>query len=489
MVTRRSAAPSARIWVASASALWVAEFTGAPATAIDARRAGLHPSRRPACRDDGWHPVRHLLALATDGRRVYVLGRSIEAGRSHAAAGRGLARRRVEGIAASLSATLLTGTPPDMFGSTDDQSSYDMCICTHPTVAGPGLHRRVDRRHFHGERRDLPLRDDGDALNPIAHRRGVHPDVHAPAGRRPVTGRRDQALGVDGHRRRGVLLRPPRAIQARSRRATTVSRCCSRGSSRTTRPIPASSSPGFQDNGTATRVGDGVWYQQLGGDGGGVVFDPASTNRYYRQYINASWRVQRQRRHPAGERRRNARKVDAGATSESQRASRRCSTPGAASRSAATRTSCSAPTASGARRDWGRLVGHLADQHRSARPVTTPTSCRTSCRQTSTASAQYTDRVGSVDCCSSNDPGIGMKGAGIVTVRLSAAPNDAAGNLVLRVVALYGGGLAWLTGTRAPAGNRPVRPGHRDRPASRSSSSRHPPASRTTSPPSPRARR
>src|SRR5205085_8075702 len=46
---------------------------------------------------------------------------------------------------------------------------------------------------------------------------------------------------------------------------------------------------GFQDNGTARRVGDTVWRQDFAGDGGGVVFDPRHEKRYFRQYILADW--------------------------------------------------------------------------------------------------------------------------------------------------------------------------------------------------------
>ena len=46
---------------------------------------------------------------------------------------------------------------------------------------------------------------------------------------------------------------------------------------------------GFQDNGTAIRIGDGLWEQRFAGDGGGVVFDPASADRYFRQYTQATW--------------------------------------------------------------------------------------------------------------------------------------------------------------------------------------------------------
>ena len=37
---------------------------------------------------------------------------------------------------AGITATLLNGTPPDLFMSAGDQSAYDMCIAVHPTTAG-----------------------------------------------------------------------------------------------------------------------------------------------------------------------------------------------------------------------------------------------------------------------------------------------------------------------------------------------------------------
>ena len=46
---------------------------------------------------------------------------------------------------------------------------------------------------------------------------------------------------------------------------------------------------GLQDNGVIERVSTNVWRTVKEGDGGGVAFDPASTDRYLSQYIYARW--------------------------------------------------------------------------------------------------------------------------------------------------------------------------------------------------------
>lgn len=46
---------------------------------------------------------------------------------------------------------------------------------------------------------------------------------------------------------------------------------------------------GLQDNGVISRRSNGVWQQDVGGDGGGVAFDPVRPSRYLRQYVQANW--------------------------------------------------------------------------------------------------------------------------------------------------------------------------------------------------------
>lgn len=46
---------------------------------------------------------------------------------------------------------------------------------------------------------------------------------------------------------------------------------------------------GLQDNGVIERVATNVWRTVKEGDGGGVAFDPAQTDRYLSQYVYASW--------------------------------------------------------------------------------------------------------------------------------------------------------------------------------------------------------
>ena len=74
----------------------------------------------------------------------------------------------------------------------------------------------------------------------------------------------------------------------------------------------------------------------------------------------------------------------------------------------------------------------------------------------------FSDKVGSTDSCASTYVGTAISGSGIIAVKFAVAPNDAAGNLVLRVLALYPSGLVWFTVHAGAGGDRRVRVGEDD---------------------------
>jgi hypothetical protein len=47
---------------------------------------------------------------------------------------------------------------------------------------------------------------------------------------------------------------------------------------------------GSQDNGAERRIGESLWREERGGDGGGVAFDLATPHRYVAQYTRSNWR-------------------------------------------------------------------------------------------------------------------------------------------------------------------------------------------------------
>ncbi len=118
---------------------------------------------------------------------------------------------------------------------------------------------------------------------------GVHADVHVlrdRPGRRPVN-RPSAPCGSAATAASSA--RTPTAIPALSPTATTASPSCSPATSPATRPTPASSPPASRTTAPRSASGDGVWEQRFPGDGGGIVFDPVSANRYFRQYHKATW--------------------------------------------------------------------------------------------------------------------------------------------------------------------------------------------------------
>jgi len=133
-----------RIWVASASALHFAELDTAHSVPIDPAGVVFAPVALPSVATNPTPRVKNettggtRLALATDGSTVFVLGRQTTTG-DRVDPPAALWRVDAGATAAALAspgAVLLAGTPEDLFMSAGDQSDYDMCIESHPSVAG-----------------------------------------------------------------------------------------------------------------------------------------------------------------------------------------------------------------------------------------------------------------------------------------------------------------------------------------------------------------
>jgi hypothetical protein len=442
VLTRLTGPDRVRIWVATGGALSVAEFAGAPATAINPVGLTFSPVTLPDVTPSN-------LQLATDGTKVYVLGREVIVPATKRKTPPA-AVWRVDATAtiAGLGATKLTGAPVDLFMSAGDQSNYDMCICTHPSVANRifiGGAAAGTSTGWNGAiyRCDVT----GTALNPIMIGEGTHSDVHvlAVGGAVPSDlSKRSVWTGTDG----GVF-RSDADGDAGSFRGSNNGLAVLQPGFVANHPTnPGIVVAGFQDNGTAMRVGDGLWHQDFGGDGGGVAYDPASTNRYFRQYTAATWQSSDNGSIPPVERR-HARQLGTAKTSETLESESSLFYSGAAAlvHGGDTHLALGSDRVWYSR-DWGRSWVTLptgTDPRGGDNP-----NLRQDVLDPIAGSIPYTDRVGSTDCCASDYAGTGINGTGIITVRLSAAPNDSSGKLVLRVLALDRGGLVWLTGSRAP---------------------------------------
>ena len=205
---------------------------------------------------------------------------------------------------------------------------------------------------------------------------------------------------------------------------------------------------GFQDNGTARRTGDSVWRQEFAGDGGGVVFDPAGTGRYFRQYNKATWNSS-DGGNVAPVYRRQPRAKGKVKTSETIEAEASLFYSGTSSAAHGGDTHLAFGTDRvWYSRDWGRswvTLPTATDPRAAANPNLAQDVLD------STSNPAYSDTVGSTDCCSTTYTGTGTSGPGIITVKLSAAPDDTNGNLVLRALAMNATDIVWMVGTRAPA--------------------------------------
>ena len=452
VLTRHTAPDRVRIWVGVPSGVRVAEFTGAPATAITPATLSFTTAvglPKVNTRATGGTRVQ----LATDGSTVYVLGRrAIAAREKRTTPPAHLWSIDATAALGSLSATEIKGLPEDLFLSTNDQSDYDMCIATHPTTADQiyvgGAAVEISNEYNGAIYR---CQVSGAKATPKLIGDGVHADVHvlrigpAPPGQ---PAKRTVWVGCDGGLFRSDSDGDPGTFTNRNDGLAVLQAGYVAGHPAN----PGIVAAGFQDNGTAARIGDGVWEQRFPGDGGGIVFDPVSANRYFRQYHNATWQSS-DGRGTAPVFRRNARAKGQLKTSETVEddSSQFYSGADAVSLGGDVHLAFGSDRVWYSR-DWGGSWVTLPTAT-DPRAPDSPNLAQDVLQKVGTPGT-FSDRVGSTDSCASTYVGTAISGSGIIAVKFAAAPNDAAGNLVLRVLALYPSGLVWFTGTRAPAATR-----------------------------------
>lgn len=450
VVLTRPAANRVRIWVAEWTRVSVAEFTGPAATPINP--AGLAFTAVPL--PDVYVDTRLAIAASPDGTRVYVLGRRVRVAAdsgNNPPAQLWLVDATAATAAMATAATKLTGTPPHLFGATSDQSWYDMCVTVHPTVAG--------RVFIGGSAVDV-----GGQWNGAIYRcettataittatmvgEGVHADVHVVRvggpGADPT--KRTVLVGCDGGMFRSESEGDPRTFTPQND-GLAVLEPGYVASHPTNAGIVAA---GFQDNGTAVRTGDTVWRQTFGGDGGGIVYDPAATNRYFRQYIRGDWSDSEGAATPPVFRR--GARVAAGSTMKTSETIESDASLFYAGADAVLHGGYSHLAIGSNRvwysRDWGRSWVTLPTAT-DPRDGDVPNLAQDLIAPVAGGPTHFTDRVGSTECCASNYVGTAASGTGILAVKF-ATPADAAGVARLRILALYAGGLVWLQGAR-PAG-------------------------------------
>ena len=339
--------------------------------------------------------------------------------------------------------------------STSDQSAYDMCIAAHPTVAGRIYIGGAAVGHLHRvERRHLPLRDDGAPGHADDDRRG-HARRRPRAAGRPVRRPGSRPSAPCGPAATAACSGPtPTAIRAHFvSRNDGLAVLAARITSPTIRRTRASWSPVSRTTAPAVRTGDGVWRQRSW-----ATAVASSTTRSARTGTSASTRPRRGRaattvRSPrsSGATRGEAGKMK---TSEARRGGLVAVLLGLRRGVARRRHAPRARHRPGlvlAR--LGPLVGHPADGDRSARrrqPRPGPgRAARRSARRVTYATRSGPPTV--LDhLCRNRDQRIRDHHG----PKFAAAPNDAGGNLVLRVLALYPSGLV-LVHRHARARRRP----------------------------------
>ena len=448
-----------RVWVATYGKLFVAEFAGDTTAPITPGTLTFQPVTLPNA-----EALFVQLAKSADGARLYVLGLRKKRDKETAPVAHlwAVDPTVASSALATLQATELPGLPPQMFMSTGDQSWYDMCITVHPDVPSRiyvgGAAVKID-----GEYNGAIYRCEttASAVTPTLIGEGVHSDVHVlrvgPKADNTATDR-TVWVGCDG----GVF-RSDAGGDAKTFRSRNDGLAVLEPGYVASHPTNAGIvAAGFQDNGTAERIGDSLWRQKFRGDGGGIVFDPSPSGRYYRQYNSTQWDSSDgsgmqpvQRRHPSDE---NDVKTSEKIESDSQHGG------------ALFYSGCDAVVHGGDShfamgtnriwytRDWGRSW------------VTLPTATDPRGRDNpdleqdlldpvkvdpAKPRPQYTDKVPTFLCCTRTyQNNIAMGTSGVAAVKF-AVPADNAGNHVLRILALYASGLVWLEGTRAANGTGP----------------------------------
>lgn len=433
VLTTRTAT-AVRVWVVEYGHLWVAE--AGLAVAID--QAPLVFTEIPV---PGSVSGRMALAATPDGTSVYVLGqRPKTAAEIAAAPGQDptpvadLWQVNAAAAVGSLAATELPGAvPTGLFGK---QANYDMCIAVHP--ARPQLvYVGGCTTFFNGDWNAAVYVVDtsvhpyapvwlGDGAHADDHilRFGAVSATHAP--------KLDLWLGCDGGVFRSDSDGDPGTFAAVNDGLAVLQA----GYVSSHPSNPGVVAAGFQDNGTAHRIGDTVWRQRFGGDGGGIAWDPdlTGTSRYLRQYTQSTWQSSDLVTLPPVQRI----TVPMAATLVTSEAKE--------DKASAFYSGCDAVTlgpgdthiAIGTHRVW-----YSADF--GVHWVTAPTG--TDPRNGNPLDTQdvYHPQVNAdSSTCSSDPPSLGT---GIIAVKLATpAPTPTASRL--RAIALYQGGLVWHTGTR-----------------------------------------
>jgi len=442
-----------RIWVAARSELYVAETAG---TTIDPATITFSSVSLP----DVWLDPAAVKPMPTDtaltltatpgGTVLYVLGRKAKEDPTTHKKTVVAGLWKIDGTAAvaGLTATALSGLPEDLFGTVPDQSNYDMCIAVHPAnpslvyVGGStvkttgGYNAAIYRCEVSGSKVTPTLI--GDQVHADVHQLRVGPPVPGHAGKSAVW------VGCDGGVFRSDDDGDPGTFVACNDGLAVLEP----GYVASHPTNPGIVAAGFQDNGTAVRIGDTVWEQAFEGDGGGVVYDPQAPNRYWRQYTGGDW----QDSDKAAKRpvlRRFPRPRDTFKTSEKieSEAARFYSSADAVVHPLGGDTHLAFGTDRvWYSRDWGKSWVTLpsgTDPRASDNPdlkqdVLDPVDAETT---------TYNDHYGSTNCCDPTGPAV--VGKGITAVKFARPKTDAAVGLhKLRLLVLFETGLAWLYGTR-----------------------------------------
>ncbi|BCJ75226.1 hypothetical protein CS0771_47700 [Catellatospora sp. IY07-71] len=250
---------------------------------------------------------RMSLAHAADGR-VYVLGDIV---RSATAPNENTVWRIPDMRAASPAAAVLSGTP-EVWRTHDHRSQrdYDQAIAVDVVTATGNPD--VDRIYLGGAYAQIPVTTSPDTLvsslwcvdvsgTSLVHAPGVsppagggrpagligdnvHADVHC-IRLATVNGVRQVWVGCDG----GVFV-SPQAGRANSFGPRVTGLAAFEVNFVTGHPTSSHfGMAGVQDNGRLMRVGEVVWEDTFGGDGGGVLFHPVQSQYVLAQYVNGSW--------------------------------------------------------------------------------------------------------------------------------------------------------------------------------------------------------
>ena len=245
------------------------------------------------------------LGGSADGATMYVLGVGPRLWRVTDATAKRVANvpRHLFGEGGDQADAVSAGLPdlPPTANATGDQSHYDMAVAVDPdnanrVVLGGSVVEDSSAALFicgvndpngspaldYSPAADAAGRSPSTSPSFIGY--GVHPDVHSAVFARSASGV-DLWVTCDG----GVF---------RSRRLDQYSWQARNNGLAVTEPGYLACHPisdavvvaGTQDNGVLVRSGDTLWRWALGGDGGGVAFDPVQTDRYFAQGIRSSWR-------------------------------------------------------------------------------------------------------------------------------------------------------------------------------------------------------